>query len=159
MTNELPPYSYNEVDLPDIVKPHLIRTDSFTFQGQHYDFGVINREAAPFANFVGMPDGNNLFASEDVVESEHLKFASLGHEVLCNRTYANMKGESRCPLSEQDILEMLPKEVVVEVLKSRLEMFTGLVSTYGIDPDNPKGEFQTQLIATKLFVEKSLKKF
>jgi len=159
MTNETP-YTYDEEQFPDVIKSKLIRTDTFTFRGEQYPFGVVGRDAAPFPYFVGMNGGNNLFASEDVVdaEGEHLQQVSLGHEILCNRTHKEYGGEIRCPMSEEEMLSGLPPEVREDILQKRYEMFNGIVEAYKIDASNPESEFQSQLLATRAFIKKELQR-
>jgi len=134
---EMDPYHFYDEELHSSVKPHLVRTDLIEHKGIEYEYGVISQDAAPdIPNFVGMPNGQNLFISEGTPPDLAPFF--LKHEIECNRLRFGEIG--RCQSIEAELLDGAPPEISERLLQARLDMFEAIAVKYDINPDSPPEE-------------------
>ena len=149
---ERQPYHFNPEELHADVRKHLLQTETFRFRDQEYTFGIIARDAAPtLPHFVGMPGGQNLIGSEDLLHDPDLLAVSLGHEVLCNRLYADQPGH--CARAEQEILQGIKSpEVYGRILVARKALFDGLLMMYKVNRTEPATDFHRELLGTERFL-------
>lgn len=119
--DELSPYRNN-----------LQRVKELRYKGELYRYGVVPQGLHPsIPHFIGMPKGNNLFASDSM--SPELLLHSLQHEIECNYLQVQ-NGDHRCRNIEWNLLESLGEPLQSQIISARHAMFQALLCAYKIDP-------------------------
>jgi hypothetical protein len=140
--SEQTPYIFDldgprQEDNLDLFRENLVTTGQLEHKGEDYTYGVIKKELAKhIPRFVGMPGGNNLFASNEIPETDITH--SLRHEIECNRLRMGEVG--RCRKIEEELLSNLDPQIHAHLVRTRYETFKGLCAHYKIDPANPPTE-------------------
>jgi hypothetical protein len=155
ISTELAPYHFKPEKLPAVAQKHLIRTAIVSFRQKQYEYGIIAPEAFPSVpNFTEMLGGQNLMVSEDATQNSNVLSVTLRHEILCNRLYAGLPNHS-CPTIENEVLaafEVFPN-ILAEIIKERLRMFTALIPFSKIDPQHPKNHLEEGIVGTWRYLE------
>lgn len=153
-------YHFRPSELPKPIRDHLLRTEDFRFsfpnhQDEMFTVGIVDPSAnSAVPNFTGMPDGQNLYISEEALSVPSLQEATLRHEILCCRNLAGVEGHSCTEIENAVLAEYTPFPDVLEgLIAARLRMFRALVAFMGIDPDRPKDSVETGILATRRYLE------
>lgn len=149
----LEPYHFRPEELHPHIQKHLEGTAEFHFNEQDFTYGLLNPAVAPVHNVVGMYGGQNLIASS-AIPSDLLPLY-LQHEIICNRIRYNEDG--RCADIESKLLEEIPQEMVVRLLKERHRTFEDLALLNEIDLQNPEAGFKAEIAGTTLFLRRKIK--
>ena len=147
------PYRFEKSELHQSVADKVLRTDTFQYRDQDYEFGVLDPSVAPVHFVVGMPNGQNLIASSEI--PPNLLPFYLGHEIQCNRLRAGQDG--RCASIESGLIQEATEETLRELLKARRQTFEDLVTVYEIDLANPADPFRKEIAGTTLFLRQKMK--
>ena len=155
--SELGPYTF-DLDNPSkddddlvMLRRNVLSLADFAYKGQIYRFASIKRQAfEAVPDFVGMPGGNNLYASA-AINPQFIPHV-LGHEIECNRLRVGEVG--RCCAIEEELLGNLNPAFRRRHIEVRFEMFRALCAHYEFDPDNPPkdDELRREIAGTYQFL-------
>ncbi len=138
------PYRFVPDELHPSIQDKLVGRGNFVYLNADYEYGILDPSAAPIHNVVGMRNGQNLIASSAI--PPELLPMYLGHEIQCNRLRAGEAG--RCASVESGIIEGADPKIVEMLLTARMKTFEDLVALYGIDVENPEGDFYKEIAGT-----------
>ncbi len=121
-------YIYQRViKTPEWAKKFVLRRGSMEFSGKNYYYHILAKNLEPnLEGFVGFPQGEYLFCSEDVPE-EYRRFI-LGHEIGEFTELAKQPG--RCLTSLKLELAEVPEEILSKYIAYRKSFFARLVDYY-----------------------------
>ena len=112
---------------PDWIKTHEVGVGEVEYEGQRIPYTVLNKDLEPnLPGFLGYPDGENLFISEEVPEEYRLP--QLIHEIVEFTKLKDKKG--RCVEALKHELSFVPGKIWEEYLEYRTDFFARLVEYY-----------------------------
>lgn len=112
---------------PDWIKNNEVGSGFIEYQGERIPYTILKKEAEPrLPGFLGFPNGQNLFISEEV--PEQFGYSQLIHEFI---EFTELSGkEGRCLEALKRELKLVPEEIKREYLKYRRDFFANLVNYY-----------------------------
>lgn len=124
---------------PDWIKTNEVGTGEIEYGGKKIPYTILKRELAPaLPGFLGYPNGEHLFISEEVPEK--FRAPQLIHEIV---EFTELKGQKgRCVEALKHELSVVPDEIRQEYLEYRRIFFARLVAYY---KDSKNEEFKAEI--------------
>jgi len=148
------PYRFDPTELHPSVREKILKTDVFSYRDAYYEFGVVDPRVAPVHFAVGMPNGQNMFASSAI--PPYILPLYLEHEIQCNRLRAGEVG--RCASIEEQVIQRADPAILRQLLEARQRTFEDLITHYKIDVQNPADPFTKEIAGTMLYLREQMKK-
>jgi len=133
---------------PEWIKANQVGLGEVNYNGKKIPFTILKKELAPkLPGFLGYPNGEHLFISEEVPEK--FRAPQLIHEIIEFTELSGQKG--RCVEALKRELSVVPEEIKQEYLEYRINFFTKLVEYYQESQDE---EFKSEIRASYEFLQK-----
>lgn len=132
---------------PDWIKNYEVGAGEFEYGGKKIPYTILKKELAPtLPGFLGYPNGEHLFISEEVPEK--FRNPQLTHEVI---EFAELKGKKgRCVEALRRELLVVPEEIRQEYLEYRRNFFARLIEYYKESKDE---DFKEEIQASYEFLQ------
>ncbi|KKR91908.1 hypothetical protein A3D45_03035 [Candidatus Falkowbacteria bacterium RIFCSPHIGHO2_02_FULL_42_9] len=132
---------------PDWIRTNEVATNEIEHGGKKFPYTVLKRELAPtLPGFLGYPNGEHLFISEDVPEK--FRAPQLIHEIV---EFTELKGvKGRCVEALKRELAVMSEEIRQEYLEYRRNFFAKLIEYYKESKDE---DFKVEIQASYEFLQ------
>lgn len=132
---------------PDRIKTNEVGSNKIEYQGKKIPYTILKKELAPtLPGFLGYPNGEHLFISEEVPEK--FRAPQLIHEIV---EFTELKGKKGgCVEALKRELSVVPEEIRQEYLEYRRNFFAKLIEYY---KDSKDEDFKAEIQASYKFLQ------
>lgn len=132
---------------PAWIKTNEVGSSEIEYGGKKIPYTILKKELAPaLPGFLGYPNGEHLFISEEVPEK--FRALQLIHEIV---EFTELKGQKgRCVEALKRELSVLPQEIRQEYLEYRRNFFAKLIEYYKNSTDE---DFKAEILASHKFLK------
>lgn len=132
---------------PDWIKTNEVGTGEIEHEGKRILYTILKKELAPtLPGFLGYPNGEHLFISEEVPEK--FRVPQLIHEII---EFTELKGKkSRCVEALKRELSVVPEEIKQEYLEYRRNFFAKLIE---YNKNSKDEDFKAEIQASHKFLQ------
>jgi hypothetical protein len=132
---------------PDWIRNNEVGSGEIEYNGKIIPYTILKKEVAPtLPGFLGYPNGEHLFISEEVPEK--FRTPQLIHEVV---EFTELKGQNgRCVEALKRELSVIPEEMRQEYREYRRNFFARLIEYY---KDSKDEIFKSEIQASHKFLQ------